>query len=492
MDVRAQIVMAFNLDKCIGCHTCSLSCKNIWSDRRGTEYMWWNNVETKPGVGYPQAWEDQERYKGGWSVDGKKVSLKSMRKGGTLASIFFQPNFPKIEDFYEPFDFHYGNLMSAPEGDDQPVAEAFSQISGEKIKLIKGSANWDDDLGGSRLYASNDSNLQDGKIVEEYDTMFMTWLPRICNHCLHPACVASCPSRALYKRAEDGVVLVDQNVCRGWRFCTSACPYKKVYFNWQSGKAEKCIFCYPRVETGQANACAHSCVGRIRYVGVLLYDAERVEAALLSDDADLVEAMRGLILDPKDPQVREAAAANGVSEQWLAAAISSPIYTLVKEYKVALPLHPEFRTMPMTYYIPPLSPVLSSYNETHRLLEHGMIPEPETLRVPVDYLARLLAGGNHAVVQEIIKKLFTMRLFMRGENLGRPIDPAVLAAAGLDRESALRLYKLFALAGYNERYVIPPQQREYDDPERRRQTAGVGVLNRTRSPEKRKGEGDVK
>jgi len=44
MDVRSQVAMVFHLDKCIGCHTCSIACKNIWSDRKGAEYMWWNNV----------------------------------------------------------------------------------------------------------------------------------------------------------------------------------------------------------------------------------------------------------------------------------------------------------------------------------------------------------------------------------------------------------------------------------------------------------------
>ena len=53
MDVRSQVSMVFHLDKCIGCHTCSIACKNIWTDRKGAEYMWWNNVETKPGTGYP-------------------------------------------------------------------------------------------------------------------------------------------------------------------------------------------------------------------------------------------------------------------------------------------------------------------------------------------------------------------------------------------------------------------------------------------------------
>ncbi|TGU72295.1 nitrate reductase subunit beta [Geomonas terrae] len=480
MDVRAQIVMVFNLDKCIGCHTCSISCKNIWTDRKGAEYMWWNNVETKPGVGYPRQWEDQERFKGGWVVDGKKLKLKAMGKGPTLANMFFQPNMPKIEDYYEPFDFDYGNLAGAKESKDQPVAEAFSQISGKKIEEIQGGPNWDDDLSGSQVYAAKDLNLKDKKVIESYDSMFMQYLPRICNHCLNPACVASCPSRALYKRGEDGIVLVDQEVCKGWRFCTSACPYKKVYFNWSTGKAEKCIFCYPRVEGGQCNACAHSCVGRIRYVGVLLYDADAVEAAALKGDAELVEAHRDVILDPRDPEVCRQAKENGISDQWLDAAAASPVYALVKEFRVALPLHPEFRTLPMAYYIPSLSPVLSTWGDTHKLLEHGMIPALETLRVPIGYLASLLSGGNHAVIEEALKKLIAIRVRMRAENLGLPADPELLADAGLDEAAAKRLYRLFTIAGYNERNVIPPQQREENDPEKRRQEGGFGILKKTR------------
>jgi nitrate reductase / nitrite oxidoreductase, beta subunit len=481
MDIRAQIVMVFNLDKCIGCHTCSISCKNIWTDRKGAEYMWWNNVETKPGVGYPKQWENQERFKGGWVVDGSKLKLKALGKGPTLANMFFQPNMPKLEDYYEPFDFDYGNLAGAKEGNDQPVAEAFSQISGKKIEEIQGGPNWDDDLSGSQIYAAKDSNLQDQQVVDSYDSMFMQYLPRICNHCLNPACAASCPSRAIYKRAEDGIVLVDQEVCKGWRFCTSACPYKKVYFNWNSGKAEKCIFCYPRVETGQCNACAHSCVGRIRYVGVLLYDADGVEAAALKKDDELIEAHRSLILDPSDPEVRAGAKKNGVTDQWLDAAVKSPVYTLVKEFGLAMPLHPEFRTVPMAYYIPSLSPVLSVWGDTHKLLEHGMIPALDKLRVPIGYLASLQSGGNHRVIEEALKKLIALRVYMRGENLKLPVDPAVLQDAGLDTDGAQRLYRLFTIAGYNERNVIPAQQRELqDDPQKRKQEAGFGILKKTR------------
>ncbi len=451
MDVRAQLVMVFNLDKCIGCHACSLSCKNIWTDRKGAEYMWWNNVETKPGVGYPKKWEDQETFKGGWVADGTNLKLKSMGKGPTLLSMFFQPNMPKLEDYYEPFDFDYGNLYGAKGGDDQPVAEAFSQISGEKMAHIKAGPNWDDDLSGSQIYAAEDVNLEDRKIIEQYSTMFMQYLPRICNHCLNPACVASCPSRAIYKRGEDGVVLVDQEVCKGWRFCTSACPYKKVYYNWNTGKAEKCIFCFPRTETGQCNACAHSCVGRIRYVGVLLYDAEKVEQALLKPDEQLVEAHRAVILDPRDEAVREGAVS----------------YTHLDVYKR------------QAYYIPSLSPVLAAGGELHELVEHGTIPTRETLRAPIGYLASLLAGGNREVVAAALEKLIALRIHMRGKNLNQPADEAILRDVGLDEASVGRLYRLFTIGGYHERNIIPPQQREELDSHVRKGASGFGILKRT-------------
>ncbi len=66
MKIRSQIGMVLNLDKCIGCHTCSITCKNVWTSREGMEYAWFNNVESKPGTGYPSNWEDQSQWKGGW------------------------------------------------------------------------------------------------------------------------------------------------------------------------------------------------------------------------------------------------------------------------------------------------------------------------------------------------------------------------------------------------------------------------------------------
>ena len=60
MKIRAQIAMVLNLDKCIGCHTCSVTCKNVWTSREGMEYAWFNNVETKPGIGYPEGLGEPE------------------------------------------------------------------------------------------------------------------------------------------------------------------------------------------------------------------------------------------------------------------------------------------------------------------------------------------------------------------------------------------------------------------------------------------------
>ena len=84
MKIRSQVGMVLNLDKCIGCHTCSVTCKNVWTSREGVEYAWFNNVETKPGQGFPTDWENQEKYKGGWirKINGKLQPRKS-KKGRT-------------------------------------------------------------------------------------------------------------------------------------------------------------------------------------------------------------------------------------------------------------------------------------------------------------------------------------------------------------------------------------------------------------------------
>src|SRR5665811_513857 len=165
--------------------------RNIWIDRKGAEYMWWNNVETKPGTGYPDKWEDQEIYKGGWEKSGDSVKLKGAGKFRGLKVIFQNTNLPVIDNYYEPWTYQYSKLLDAPEGEDQPTAEPVSLITGEKMTPRSGP-NWDDDLGGSLLYARNDVNFKDLSQAErdslfQLERMAMFYIPRICNHCANPA-----------------------------------------------------------------------------------------------------------------------------------------------------------------------------------------------------------------------------------------------------------------------------------------------------------------
>jgi nitrate reductase beta subunit len=460
MKVRAQVSMVMNLDKCIGCHTCSVTCKNVWTNRSGAEYMWFNDVETKPGVGYPKRWEDQEAWRGGWELDRRgRLRLKAGGRLRKLANIFFNPDLPELDDYYEPWTYDYEHLTTAPASRHQPVARPRSQVSGEPLDLRWGP-NWEDDLAGGPEQARQDPNLRgaaEEAVRLEYERAFMFYLPRICEHCLNPSCVASCPSGAMYKREEDGIVLVDQEACRSWRFCVSGCPYKKVYFNWSSGKAEKCTLCYPRIEGGQPTVCSETCVGRIRYLGVVLYDADRVEAAAsVPDEHDLLAAQLGLFLDPEDPEVREAARRDGIAEDWLDAAVRSPVYALAVRHRVALPLHPEYRTLPMVWYVPPLSPVMSLVEgEGSDADPDDVFPAIDDLRIPIAYLANLLTAGDEAPVRVALKRLAAMRAFMRERNLGGEADRALAEEVGLDVGELERMYRLLAIAKFGERYVIP-------------------------------------
>jgi nitrate reductase beta subunit len=467
MHVKAQVGMVMNLDKCIGCHTCSVTCKQVWTNRPGVEHVWFNNVETKPGLGYPRRYEDQEQWRGGWRLDRKgRLRLKAGGQLSKLLTIFWNPDLPTIDDYYEPWTYNYAHLVDAPLSAQDPVARPQSQLTGEAIALRWGP-NWDDDLAGAPQHAGGDPNLarMDRQIAFEYAQAFMFYLPRICEHCLNPSCVASCPSGAMYKREEDGIVLVDQDKCRGWRYCVSGCPYKKVYFNHRTGKAEKCTLCYPRIEAGQPTICSETCVGRLRYLGLILYDADRVEqAAATRDETKLLEAHLGLFLDPGDPAVQAQARRDGMPDDWLEAARRSPVYALAVKYRVALPLHPEYRTLPMVWYIPPLSPVLGALDADGQTSDpDDVFPAIDALRIPVQYLANLLTAGDTEAVRDVLKRLAAMRAYMRGKEVHGVMDREQAVAAGMTPEALETLYRLLAIAKYDERYVIPKAHAELAD-----------------------------
>jgi len=302
-----QVSMVIDLNKCIGCQACTAACKSLWTDEEGQESMLWNNVETQPGRGYPMNWQEKGA-KSGW-------------KEGQLQFGGLHP------------DEHFGG--------ERPLNHEEVYFEGTATRLVQKEpmtygANWDEDTSSG-----------------DYPNNYHFYLPRLCNHCTKPACLEACPVRAIYKREEDGIVLVDQDKCQGTRLCNQACPYDKVYFNYVKNKSQKCIFCFPRVEQGVAPACARQCPGRLRFVGFL-------------EDQD------------------------------------GPIHKLVYEWKVALPLHPEFGTEPNVFYVPPILP--PSFDAEGRFSD-----EP---RIPLDYL-RYLFGPD--VDQALITMMDEMERKKQGK-----------------------------------------------------------------------------
>lgn len=463
MKIKAQVGMVMNLDKCIGCHTCSVTCKNTWTNRPGAEYMYFNNVETRPGVGYPKEWEDQKKYRGGWELENGELRLKSGSKANRLLNLFYNPYQPKLEDYYEPWTYDYETLTNSPEKEHQPVARAKSAITNEFMDIEWGP-NWDDDLAGAHVTGLRDPNVveMEESIKTEFEDVFMMYLPRICEHCINPACVSACPSGAMYKRDEDGIVLIDQNACRGWRHCVTSCPYKKVYFNWKTNKAEKCTLCYPRIENGQPTICAETCVGRIRYIGVMLYDADRVkEAASVENDRDLYRAQLGIFLDPDDPEIIAEAKKQGIPADWIEAAQQSPIYKMIMDWEIALPLHPEYRTMPMVWYIPPLSPIMNVIEGKGSTADtEDIFPAIDQMRIPVEYLANLLTAGDTEQIRVVLKKMAVMRNYMRAKQTGKSFNTDLIEQLGLTEPEIESMFRLLAIAKYTDRFVIPKSHKE--------------------------------
>lgn len=300
--VKRQVAMVMDLNKCLGCQTCTVACKKLWNQDEGSGYSYWNNVETRPGSGFPKQWENV----------GGRTEKGEVRRG----------KIPSMDDDYgRAWKFNHKDVIAS----DTRKGNTWLKPSGDP----KWGPNWDEDEGAGD-YPSKNHHF---------------YLPRICNHCTHPACLDACPRSSIYKRDEDGIVLVNQDTCHGYRFCVEACPYKKVFFDPERQVSSKCIFCFPRVEEGEAPACARQCPGRLRFVGYL-------------DDPD------------------------------------GPIWKLVHKWKVALPLHPEFGLGPNVFYVPPMSPpeLDDQGNPTGRP------------RIPMSYLESIFGKNVQSALNVLIRE----------------------------------------------------------------------------------------
>jgi nitrate reductase beta subunit len=228
-------------------------------------------------------------------------------------------------------------------------------------------------------------------------------------------------------------------------------------------------------------------------MGVLLYDADRIPEAANVPDAQLVDSHNAVILDPNDPQVIAAAKANGIDDGWLEAARNSPVYSFIKEWGLALPLHPEYRTLAMMYYIPPLSPVVSVIEEklfrldlTEQSAGHDfeLLERMEAARLPIRYLANLFSAGNEAVIQQSLRKMLAVRAYMRHKTVDGQISEQSLrwlAEAGLSQQQAEAIYEMTTQPTLDERFVLPPYHREmavesWKDPLAHKGEAGFGYV----------------
>ncbi|MEO8232541.1 MAG: 4Fe-4S dicluster domain-containing protein, partial [Ignavibacteriota bacterium] len=272
--------------------------------------------------------------------------------------------------------------------------------------------------------------------------------------------------------------------CRAWRMCVTACPYKKSYYNWNTGKSEKCILCYPRLEAGFAPACMHSCVGRIRYLGVMLYDADKIKEAASAPEDKLIQSQLDIILDPFDEMVIQYAKENGIADSTIKAAQTSPVYKFVKVWGLGLPLHPEFRTLPMLFYVPSLLPVMATLSDTDNTAQAGKL-DPiakfwnrntlyntttdalwgtiEEARFPIKYMANMFGVGNEEIVKEVLKKQLAVRIHRRNVtvgDVGKDFTENVLKDVNLTSEMADDIYNLTSLAKFDDRFNIPPAHRE--------------------------------
>jgi nitrate reductase beta subunit len=296
-----QFAFVFNINRCIGCQSCTMACKSTWTFARGQEAMWWNNVETKPYGGYPHGWDVK-------TLD----LLEKANPGGQKWAGAPRENAP-YGSFAGKTIFEAGVRNVSPEGANRALGYLPTDEEWASPNRFE-----DNPAGAQKLRAGQ--YFSGGESMPQHKTWFF-YLARICNHCSYPACLAACPRNAIYKRPEDGIVLIDQERCRGYRKCMEACPYKKTFYRGTTRTSEKCIGCFPRVEgrdpqhggLPMQTRCMAACIGHIR--------------------------LQGLIRMEEDGRWAE--------DRY------NPLYYLVHVAKVALPLYPQFGTEPNGYYIPP-------------------------------------------------------------------------------------------------------------------------------------------
>lgn len=129
----------------------------------------------------------------------------------------------------------------------------------------------------------------------DYPNVSRNFLPRLCNQCTHPPCVPVCPADATWKREEDGVVVIDNDVCIGCKYCIQACPYNARFLNPETGTADKCDFCISTVSQGGLPACVETCVGGARIFGDINDSQSEISKRLATSPVQVLRQEQGTV-----------------------------------------------------------------------------------------------------------------------------------------------------------------------------------------------------
>jgi Nitrate reductase beta subunit len=210
----------------------------------------------------------------------------------------------------------------------------------------------------------------------------------------------------------------------------------------------------------QPTVCSETCVGRIRYLGVILYDADRIqEAASVPDEGDLYEAQLKVFLDPFDPRVQAQARLDGISEAWLEAAEAVAGMEDGDGLEDRLSAASRIPDPADGLVRPALSPIQAAAAKGDLGVVGGM-PDVKSLRIPVEYLANLLTAGRTEPVTLALERMLAMRAYMRAKTVDGVIVDSIAERVGLSGSDIEAMYQLMAIANYEDRFVIPTAHRE--------------------------------
>jgi nitrate reductase beta subunit len=192
-----------------------------------------------------------------------------------------------------------------------------------------------------------------------------------------------------------------------------------------------------------------------------------------------------LILDPHDPEVIAGARRNGIHDSVVESAQKSPTWKFVREWKLALPLHIEHRTLPMLFYVPPMAPVMAQKTDgSVENVSDNLFHDIDEARVPMQYLANLFGAGQEGKVRYALRKQKAVRWYRRAVTVGdveMRVAERMLREADCSIPEAEAIYRLTSLCSFDERFVIPPMHREeaiqmLEDPLAHKQSVGFGFI----------------